>query len=49
MGEGVVSGEISKSLVGMMKSVLSQGRRASQPGGIRVSMRKGDPKTVLFI
>lgn len=48
MGDGVGSGEINKSLV-CVKSVLSRGGRASEPGGTRVSTRKGDPKTVLFI
>lgn len=48
MGEGVVSGKIDKSLV-CMKSGLSWGRRVPEPGGTRVSTRKGDPKTVLFI
>lgn len=48
MGEGAVSREINKSFV-CVKSVLSQGTRAPEPGGTRVSTRKGDPKTVLFL
>lgn len=43
MGEGAVSGEINKSFV-CVKSVLSQGTRAPEPGGTRVSTRKGDPE-----
>lgn len=34
MGEGAVSGEINKSFV-CVKSVLSQGTRAPEPGGTK--------------
>lgn len=49
MGEGVVSGEMNKSLVGV-KSLLSlEAGWASESGGTTVSIREGSWQTGLFV